>query len=220
MTSGALPRLVAAGDSVLIAELEPVLDEGVNRRAAALGERIRTLGLAGVKDVVVTANAVALYFDPLAADRGAMEAALTEPVTIAPTAASVPTVRQVEVRYGGDEGPDMMDLARALGMGPDEIVRRHTGATYRVFMLGFMPGFAYLGALDTRLQVARRRVPRVEVPAGSVAVAGPYTAIYPLNTPGGWHIIGRTELRPFDLAREPACLFQVGDLVRFNAATA
>jgi KipI family sensor histidine kinase inhibitor len=124
----------------------------------------------------------------------------------------------VSTRYGGVDGPDLDEVAARCGCTADEIVSRHTSRTYRVFMVGFMPGFAYLGSIDERLRLGRRASPRLKVPAGSVAIAGEQTAIYPLETPGGWWIIGRTSLRMFDAAREPAALLQVGRAVRFEAA--
>lgn len=126
---------------------------------------------------------------------------------------------EIPVRYGGDVGPDLNDIARHCGLSPDEVIHLHTHAIYRVFCLGFQPGFAYLGGLDTRLHTPRRDTPRLAIPAGSVAIGGSQTGIYPLATPGGWHIIGSTSVRLFDPAAAPAALLQPGDTVRFVRVT-
>ena len=122
---------------------------------------------------------------------------------------------EIPVRYGGDVGPDLSDVARHGGLSPDEVIHLHTHAIYRVFCLGFQPGFAYLGGLDPRLHTPRRDTPRLDIPAGSVAIGGSQTGIYPLSTPGGWHIIGSTSVRLFDPMATPAALLQPGDTVRF-----
>src|SRR5205085_2714296 len=122
---------------------------------------------------------------------------------------------QIPVTYGGEFGPDLAEVARFAGATEDEVVRLHTADTYRVFMLGFVPGFAYMGTVNRRIAVPRRQAPRTAVAAGSVGIAGQQTGIYPSETPGGWQVIGRTAVRPFDLARPEACLFKAGDTVRF-----
>jgi inhibitor of KinA len=119
------------------------------------------------------------------------------------------------VCYGGDYGPDLADVASLAGMSPEEVVAVHAAVTYRVFMLGFLPGFAYMGVVDARIAAPRRANPRVRVPKGSVGIAGRQTGIYPLDAPGGWQLIGRTALEPFDIARPSPFLFKAGDCVRF-----
>jgi KipI family sensor histidine kinase inhibitor len=124
-------------------------------------------------------------------------------------------LHEIPVRYGGDDGPDLLAVAGRLGLDPDAVVRRHTLTEYRVLVLGFAPGFAYLGTLPPELALPRRAEPRTRVPSGSVAIAGRQTAVYPLETAGGWHLIGRTDIRPWDLERDPPALFAHGDRVRF-----
>ncbi|HEX9167224.1 MAG TPA: 5-oxoprolinase subunit PxpB, partial [Gemmatimonadales bacterium] len=120
----------------------------------------------------------------------------------------------IPVRY---DGPDLEWVAARTGLNPDEVVRRHSARLYTVYLLGFVPGFAYLGELDPTLVLPRRSTPRQRVPAGSVAIAGAQTAVYPLATPGGWHLIGQTTLRLFDPEREPPALLAAGDTVRFES---
>ena len=121
------------------------------------------------------------------------------------------------MRYGGEDGPDLADVAAHCGLSADEVVQRHTQAEYVVYFIGFQPGFAYLGGLDDALHTPRRAEPRVAVPAGSVGIGGAQTGIYPLATPGGWQLIGRTALRLFDPQAEPPTLLAPGDRVRFVA---
>jgi len=128
-----------------------------------------------------------------------------------------PSHRTVEipVRYGGDHGPDLLDVAERTGLTPDEVIEAHASIDYTCFFLGFAPGFAYLGVLRPELELPRRGEPRTRVPAGSVAIAGRQTAVYPSATPGGWHLIGRTEAVLWDVQRDPPALLTSGDLVRF-----
>jgi KipI family sensor histidine kinase inhibitor len=122
---------------------------------------------------------------------------------------------EVPVRYGGPDGPDLLEVAERLGMAPEAVVRAHAGRTYRVYLLGFVPGFAYLGMLSPRLVLPRRPTPRPAVPPGSVGIAASQTAIYPVSTPGGWHLIGRTDLALWDPAADPPARLGPGDRVRF-----
>jgi KipI family sensor histidine kinase inhibitor len=122
----------------------------------------------------------------------------------------------IPVRYGGEAGPDLEDVARLTGLTPGEVIARHAAATYEVRFLGFTPGFAYLGPLDPSLVCPRLDRPRRSVPAGSVAIAADQTAVYPASTPGGWRLLGRTESVLFDPARDPMSLLALGDLVRFE----
>jgi KipI family sensor histidine kinase inhibitor len=218
MSAPRVERLRLTGDAALTAEFAPRAEPAINRAAATLGRLVRGAALAGVRDVVVTTSAVTAHVDPLAVDWQALEALLRTPVAAVPDPIEEAPPLVVPTEYGGANGPDLDEVAERCGCSPDEVVARHTGRLYRVFMLGFMPGFAYLGSVDERLRLPRRASPRLRVPIGSVAVAGEQTAVYPLETPGGWWVIGRTSVRAFDLSREPACLFEVGRTVRFEAS--
>jgi KipI family sensor histidine kinase inhibitor len=205
-----------AGDSALILELEPRIDEAVNARAIAIARAVKRAAIAGVRDVVSTYRSVAVCFDPLQTRLEAVTAAL-ERAAADEILVDSPRLVEVPVVYGGDAGPDLVDVARATGMTTTEVVRRHTAVTYRVFMLGFVPGFAYLGVVDESIAAPRRSTPRARVPAGSVGIAGRQTGIYPQESPGGWQIVGRTRVRPFDAVRTPQFLVEAGDGVRFAA---
>ena len=171
-----------------------------------------------VRDVVPGMNNLTILFDPLASDGRQ----LAEKLQAAWDADSISqkTGRKIEIPvvYGGDSGPDLEQVARHTGLAPAEIVKRHTAAEYIVYFIGFQPGFPYLGGLDPKLATPRRSEPRLLVPAGSVGIGGSQTGIYPAASPGGWQLIGRSELQLFDPGASPPTLLQPGDRVRFVAS--
>jgi len=214
-------RIVEAGDTALVVELDARIDVEVNARAVALAEWVQAARLPGVLDIVPTFRTVAVYFDPLEVDLPRLRSLLEERGQMGVRHVSdphlTPAVEHViSVQYGGAEGPDLADVAHAAGISEDEVVARHTAPSYRVFMLGFLPGFAYMGPLDSTLARPRRATPRARVPTGSVAIAGRLTGIYPMESPGGWHIIGRTASALFDVQSRPPALLKAGDAVRFS----
>jgi inhibitor of KinA len=211
-------RIVPAGESALFVEFEERIDPEINARAIACADAIQAARLAGVRDVVPTYRSVAVYFDPLRTDHDALVACLARAADQPPAAASAPRhpVR-IPVCYGGDLGPDLAAVASFAGMAESEVVQAHSGGTYRVFMLGFVPGFAYLGIVDARIAAPRHKTPRVRVPAGSVGIAGVQTGVYSADTPGGWQLIGRTPMKPFDPSRDDPFLMKAGDTVQFYA---
>ena len=213
-----IPRIVSAGDAALVVEFDARIDPAVNARAIALAEAIQSAGLAGVRDVVPTYRSVAVYFDPLRTDYNALVRRVEQDALApqaAPAAARTPV--RIPVCYGGALGPDLPGVAAFAGISEPEVIRAHSAGTYRVFMLGFVPGFAYMGIVDARIAMPRHATPRVRVPRGSVAIAGVQTGIYPTETPGGWQLIGRTPLAPFDSQRAEPFLLQAGDAVQFHA---
>jgi KipI family sensor histidine kinase inhibitor len=212
-------RIVPAGDSALVVELEERIAPAVNARAIALAETIQASGIAGIRDVVPTFRSVAVYFDPLRVDYDKL-LTLLEQGAAGPLAAPAPSrLVRVPVCYGGDLGPDLADVAAFAQASADDVVRLHSATAYRVFMLGFVAGFAYLGTVDSRIAMPRHATPRVRVPIGSVGIAGVQTGIYPADTPGGWRLIGRTPVRPFDANRAEPFLMKAGDRVEFYAIT-
>lgn len=212
-----LVRVAAAGDSALVAEFPGRIDPEINDRAAALAQRLRWRWGGILRDVVVGYCTVTVYFDPLQVDAPWLESEIQAAAGPARQATRTDrAVVDVPVCYEGDLAPDLDDVARFGGCSPDEVVALHTNRTYRVYMLGFIPGFAYLAEVDPRIAAPRRAAPRTEVPAGAVAIAGGQTGIYPAVTPGGWNIIGRTRKKPYDPGRPVPFLFGVGDEVRFR----
>jgi inhibitor of KinA len=214
--TGAAYKIVPAGDSVLIVEFEERIDPVVNAAAIGLAEAIEAAQLAGVRDVVPTYRSVAIYFDPLRTSADALVERIQHGAAQAPSAVTeARTSLRVPVCYGGEFGPDLESVAAFADASAADVIRIHTSATYRVFMLGFVPGFAYLGIVDSRIAMPRHPAPRVRVPWGSVGIAGPQTGIYPADTPGGWQLIGRTPIKPFDANRAEPFLMKPGDAVQF-----
>lgn len=213
-------RVTAAGDSALLLELPARIDPAINDAAIALARALESRASAVLRDVVVGYCSVTLYFDPLAIDAGWLEAEAREIAgTLEPAPPPARAVIDVPVCYGGDFGPDISAVATFGGCTDREVIELHAAVTYRVFLLGFVPGFAYMGEVDARIAAPRRSTPRAAVTAGSVGIAGGQTGIYPAVTPGGWNIIGRTFARPFDLRRADPFLFRAGDRVRFSPIT-
>jgi inhibitor of KinA len=209
-------RIVPAGDSAVIVEFEERIDPDINARTIACAEAIQAAGVAGVRDVVPTYRSVAVYFDPLRTDNDALAVCLESAAGGRSTAEAVARAPvRIPVCYGGDLGPDLAGVASFAGIPEVEVVRVHTGGAYRVFMLGFVPGFAYLGIVDQRIAMPRHATPRVRVPAGSVGIAGVQTGVYSGETPGGWQLIGRTPVKPFDQTRSDPFLMKAGDAVQF-----
>jgi KipI family sensor histidine kinase inhibitor len=212
-------RIREAGDSALLLELDAVVDPAVNADAVAIAAAVRLSMLPGIRDVVSTYRTVAVYFDPLIVDVSAVRAVMERASTVSGTIGSGRSI-DVPVVYGGEDGPDLAAVAAHAGLTPEEVIARHAATPYRVFMLGFLPGFAYMGTAPPEIAVPRRPTPRKRVPGGSVALADRQTAVYPWDSPGGWQIIGRTPLRVFDPARDQAALFAPGDTVTFVPTTA
>jgi len=216
MTAG---RIVQAGDAVLIAEFEDRIDALVNARAIALADAVRSASVTGVRDVVPTFRSVAVYFDPLATDVTKLEVLLRDLASTEPAfQASASAVVEIPVCYEREFAPDVDTVAAFAGLqSPDDVAALHSARTYRVFMLGFVPGFAYLGSVDERIAAPRRSSPRLQVASGSVGIAGLQTGVYPQQIPGGWNIIGRTPVRMLALDRAEPSLLKAGDSVRFHA---
>lgn len=209
-------RIVSAGDSALIVEFDERIDLDINARTIACAEAIQTAGVAGVRDVVPTYRSVAVYFDPLRTNNDALIGCLDREAGKQPAASSAArTPVRIPVCYGDDFGPDLAGVAAFAGIPEADVVRLHAGGMYRVFMLGFVPGFAYLGIVDERIAMPRHATPRVRVAAGSVGIAGVQTGVYSAETPGGWQLIGRTPLKPFDPIRRDPFLMKAGDAVQF-----
>lgn len=201
--------LVRAGDG-------RVIDAEVVDAVVALTHALDRAELKGVVDTVPSYSTILIEFDPLATDGDALEAAIRR---IASSGISGPDrdarVVIIPVAYGGEYGPDLLDMASELGLSRDEVIRRHAGGDYKVACMGFSPGWAYLLGLAPELTIPRLENPRTRVPAGSVAVGGAQTGVYPSESPGGWRLIGRTPLKMFDPNRDEPFLLQAGDQVRF-----
>ena len=209
-----IPTITRLGDDALLVTFAHAIswDVGVAVRAAA--RRVRAMQLHAVTDVVPAYTTLAIYFDGTQVSFAAMSE-LIAPLVRAGDASEEgePALIEIPVTY---DGVDLADVAARTGLGVDEVIDRHTRRTYRAYASGFQPGFAYLGDLDEALVLPRRPAPRLRVPRGSVAIAGAQTGVYPLQTPGGWHLIGTTSTVMFDASRNPPALIRPGDMVRFT----
>jgi KipI family sensor histidine kinase inhibitor len=209
-------RWLPLGDSALTLVFGDEIDPAVHARILATATELRSSRPRGVTEIVPAYTTIGVWFDPLEREAADLAAELVACAEASAGAAAIPDAREVVIPVHYD-GPDLGDIAARLRLDPAEVVRRHMAIEYRVYLLGFVPGFAFLGLLDPTLELPRRASPRLKVPAGSVAIAGRQTGIYPLETPGGWHLIGRTNVKLFDAERDPPSLLGVGDRVRFEA---
>ncbi|MGI9089830.1 MAG: 5-oxoprolinase subunit PxpB [Gemmatimonadaceae bacterium] len=209
-------RVAPLGDDAVVMTFGDTISREVASRVRSVADAILAEGIRGVVDVVPAYTTIAVYFDPVHTSRDELTTLLAglcgRAVTIDPLGEAAGRVVEIPVRY---EGPDLNEVAEQTGVSVNDVIERHAAPTYYAYMLGFVPGFAYLGDLDPSLVLPRRTTPRQRVPAGSVAIAGAQTAVYPLVTPGGWHIIGSTALAMFDVNRHPPALIRAGDNVRF-----
>jgi KipI family sensor histidine kinase inhibitor len=208
-------RVQPLGDAALIAELGSRLDTALNTRAIALAAALKKRR--DVRQAVAAHGTVTVQFDPDQISFDMLGLAIRRLVTKRPPVEEPGRLHRIPVVY---DGPDLEDVAAELRLSADQVIALHGRPIYRVFLVGFVPGWAYLGPLPDELVLPRRAVPRTQVPAGSVAIAGQETGIYPLASPGGWHLIGRTAVRLFLPDSDPPSLFRVGDRVKFFAANA
>ena len=223
-------RVYALGDRAVTVSFGEVVSEDAARSVAALRRSLELRPLAGMEELVPAYTTLTVYYDPeriRRSEAGALAGtvsdwvskALEERLTVGVDGEAAEALLQpveVPVCYEGPYSPDLDIVARHAGLSTEEVVRLHMSVTYRVYLLGFVPGFPYMGLTDPRLDVPRRAEPRLRVVPGSVALAGRQTGIYPIETPGGWQVIGRTPLKLFDARRAPCCLLEAGMRVRFR----
>lgn len=209
-------RLLNFGDTALTVEFGRVIDAAANARVLALDAALAHAQPRGLLETVPTYRSLLLIFDPLVVDRPALKALIHKLVNEEIAVTTAVRRWRVPVVYGGEFGMDLTDLAARHGLSPDDLVERHKDTTYKVAMIGFMPGFAYLSGLDPALATPRRLEPRQNVPAQSVSVGSAQCAISTVAGPSGWHMIGRTPVRGYMPQREPVFLYAPGDEIRFE----
>ncbi len=208
-------RAVPLGDSAITVLLGAERNAELLNRVHATAAALAAEQLPDVHDIVPAYLGVAVFYDPLHTPYSEMAAKLLAICArTSDSTAAVSSIREHEIRVAYN-GADLAEVALSCGLSVDEVIARHSGRRYSVDLLGFVPGFAYLSELDPSLHLPRRSQPRPRVPAGSVAIAASHTAIYPLDTPGGWHIIGNTGKVMFDPSDDPPALLRAGDTVRF-----
>jgi KipI family sensor histidine kinase inhibitor len=206
-------RVQPLGDTAVLAVLGTRLDTALNTRAIGLASALRKRR--DVRQAVAGYASVTVHFDPEQTTPESLASAIKRLAAKRPKEAIPGRLHRIPVVY---DGMDLADVSAALKLSVPQIIALHTRPIYRVFLVGFVPGWAYLGPLPEELELPRRTTPRTQVPAGSVAIAGPQTGIYPLPVPGGWHVIGQTSVKMFLPNSDPPCLFRAGDRVKFFAA--
>lgn len=213
-------KIMPAGDEAVVAEFGDKIDDGINRKVHVLARRIDREKIRGIKELLPTYRSLMVLYDPRIISYAALcrKIGKLEP---ADTDEGEGTRRTIIVPccYEGAFAPDMPDMQKATGLQYEEIVRIHSGVDYKIYMLGFLPGFVYLGGLDPRIAVPRLTTPRTSIPARSVGIGGSQTGVYPIASPGGWRLIGSTPLEFYDPEREKPILCEAGEYIRFVPVT-
>ncbi|WP_316185093.1 MULTISPECIES: 5-oxoprolinase subunit PxpB [unclassified Bradyrhizobium] len=211
------PRLLPSGDAAITVEFSRTIDDTANRKVLALDRALAAAPITGITETVPTYRSLLVHYDLAAVDYDTLGAQLMALAT-GPLPLDSQTRRwRIPVCYGGENGIDLEDVAKALKTTPDDIVARHAAGRYRVAMIGFTPGWSYLSGLDKFLHMSRRESPRLLTPAGTIAIGGIQTGIQCLAGPSGWHLLGRTPVRTYQLHRDPTFLLEPGDEVTFYA---
>ena len=211
------PTISPVGDCAISIDFGQVIDPKINRQIRQVIEQIKVLQLDGIIELVPTYCALLVQYDAMVYTYSdickILEPTLQESVT--DSANELVTIVEIPTVYGGEFGPDLGFVASYNHISKDEVVSIHSGTDYLVYMLGFIPGFTYLGGMDPRIATPRLSSPRTLIPAGSVGIAGEQTGTYPSDSPGGWQIIGRTPVTMYDMSKKQAALLQAGDYVRY-----
>jgi KipI family sensor histidine kinase inhibitor len=216
------PKILGSGDSCLVVEFSDAIDMGANLKLQDLRRAMETLSVPGVRECVPTYRSLSVYFNPLRITRPRLEEIIRRALeSVGRVAEHARQILIIPVLYGGEFGPDMEKVSEHTGLSEDEIIHRHTSVDCYCYMLGFTPGFGYLGGMDKSLSTPRLKNPRLLIPAGSVGIAGDQTGVYSVDSPGGWQLIGRTPLKLFDPHgnTEPT-LMKAGGWVRFRRISA
>ncbi|KAA3440078.1 5-oxoprolinase subunit PxpB [Rufibacter hautae] len=217
-------KMYPLGDAAVVLQLGDEIAVETHGQVKAVVRFLNQHSFPGLVEYVPAFTTVTLYYDPwLVSERGQVDpyAAVEENIRLmlaqleTDSAPEEPSIKEIPVVYGGEYGPDLAFVAEHCGLLPQEVIARHSQADYLVYMIGFAPGFPYLGGMDPKIAAPRKQVPRNVIPTSSVGIAGLQTGVYPLETPGGWQLIGRTPLSLFDPDRESPSLLQMGDVVRF-----
>ena len=209
-------RFLAAGDTALVLEFGDRVDPEVSALVLAAARRIAAAAIPGVVETVPTFRSLMVHYDPLTIGNAALKALIAPLLANLQATPSAGQHWRLPACYHPSLGPDLEAVAERTGLSVAEVIARHSGTTFQVYMIGFLPGFAYLGGLPPELELPRRENPRVKVEAGSIAIAMAMSVIYSIESPGGWNILGRTPVPLWDLRRDPAALISAGDRVSFE----
>lgn len=208
-------RFLPCGDQAVTVEWGSTIDEHINRQVHAFARKAEELFHPAITEVVPTYRSATVHYRPEVFSYEELKQLLLSLTQGGAEEAEELPVVEIPVCYGGEYGPDLLEVAQHCSLTPEEVIARHTAPTYRIYMLGFTPGFPYLGGMDPSIAAPRRKEPRIHIPAGSVGIAGEQTGVYPIVSPGGWQLIGRTPLRLFDPQREQPILLSAGAGIRF-----
>ena len=208
-------RFLPCGDQAVTVEWGSTIDEHINRQVHAFARKVEALSHPAITEVVPTYRSATVHYRPEVFSYEELKQLLLSLAQGSAEEAEELPVVEIPVCYGGEYGPDLLEVAQHCSLTPEEVIARHTAPTYRIYMLGFTPGFPYLGGMDPSIAAPRRKEPRIHIPAGSVGIAGEQTGVYPIVSPGGWQLIGRTPLRLFDPQREQPILLSAGAGIRF-----
>jgi 5-oxoprolinase (ATP-hydrolysing) subunit B len=214
------PRILPSGDSAISVEFNRNIDDAANRRVLALDRALADRPVSGVTETVPTYRSLLVHYDPVVIDFDTLGEKLAA-LSRLPVPPVIKARRwRIPVAYGGEHGIDLEDVAKTLKTTPDDIVARHVAGDYRVAMIGFTPGWSYLSGLEESLHMPRRRNPRLLTPAGTISIGGVQAGVQCLAGPSGWHLLGRTAVRTYQLHRDPTFLLEPGDYVTFSAVDA
>lgn len=207
--------LLPAGDCAVVAQFEKKISPEVNAKVSALNSAVENAHIPGVTETLPTYAALLIYYDPLVITYDEICEKLKALSDIASASSKSAYIYSIPVCYGGEFGEDLDSVAEYAKITPDEVIRRHSAKPYLIYMLGFLPGFSYLGGLDESIACPRLSSPRQRIEPGSVGIGGSQTGIYPIASPGGWRMIGRTPVRTYDPRKEDPILYRAGDYIRF-----
>jgi KipI family sensor histidine kinase inhibitor len=214
------PRILPSGDAAITVEFSSTIDDAANQRVLALDRALANEPVTGVTETVPTYRSLLVHYDPLLVDFDTLREKLLVLAKL-PVPPTMKTRRwRIPVVYGGEHGIDLEDVAKSLKTTPDDIVARHVRGDYRVAMIGFTPGWSYLSGLEDSLHMPRRQNPRLLTPAGTISIGGVQTGVQCLAGPSGWHLLGRTAVRTYQLHRDPIFLLEPGDHVTFSPVDA
>lgn len=215
-----IARILPAGDLALLVQFRQEISPSINTQVTSLAHRLKEQRIEGILDTIPAFASLLIQYDARIISYTDLFSRIEKLLTLeVKTEQGKRRILEIPVCYGGENGPDLDHIAAHAGMSREEVIAIHSGRDYLIYMLGFLPGFCYLGGLDARIHTPRLLNPRIKIQAGSVGIGGSQTGIYPMDSPGGWQLLGMTPIRPYDPHREIPILYEAGDYIRFVPIT-